>query len=124
MDSITVTEIPRLVTRNFLIRDTLSAPPYYPDTLSTPHNRPIFRSFGFKPHAPSGLPPAPVQTLYRQFLYDIPESTATAVVAARYPAAPAEAQVIYFSMHLYDCTDQFIDLMRNILTREFENAGN
>lgn len=91
----------------------------YPAVLSTPRGQPLFFSIGFRPAAPAALLPRPVEPLYWQMTSDHD----SAIVAARFPAAPDEAQVIYFSMHLYDCTDQFIDLMRNILTREFENAG-
>jgi hypothetical protein len=114
LDSITVRNI---LYRSFWVsRDTGADSTLYPVTLSTPRQQPLYYSIGFHPSAPMAIsPPGPVEPLYWQKT----SPSDSAVVAARYPAAPDEAKVIYFSMHLYDCTNQFIDLLRNILTVEF-----
>ena len=118
MDSMTVRNIQY---RTFwATRDSGVDTLLYPPQLIAARQVPLFYSIGFHPSAPAAMPPGTVQPLYWQMV----SASDSAVVAARYPAAPEQAKVIYFSMHLYDCTDYFIDLMRNILTVEFENAGN
>jgi len=99
----------------------------YPDTLwslsSDPRypSWPLGRSYGFTPGPPSGLIPRPAQALYTQAADAYPNIIDT--VAARFPAWPEPADIVYFSMELFACQEQFYDLLSFILEEEFADEG-
>lgn len=119
IDSVTTTTISRLFN---LFRDE-GAPETYPDTLSS--QAPLSYSYAFEPGSPLGLIPTQVEPLY----YCV-QGADSLVIAARYPAhSPTEwvpAQVVYFSVYVFDCNinDRFYDLARVILEEEFEHGDN
>jgi len=106
--------------RAFKIIRAAGAQVDYPDTLWSP-NWPLGRSFGFTPGPPSGLIPRPAEALYTQ----APDANPALVdtVAARFPAYPEAADIIYFSMELFACQEQFYDLLSFILEVEFASEG-
>lgn len=114
MDSVTTTSIARI----FNLYKFDSAPDTYPDTLISP--APLSYSYAFRPAPPSGLLPQPTEPLY----YCVQDND-TLTIAARYPAHGQSqwipAQVVYFSLYVFDCNqnNRFYDLMRLILTQEF-----
>jgi hypothetical protein len=115
IDSLTVREIHRVMN----VVKMPGAPSGYPDSLISPS--PLSYSYGFTPGSPDGLMPQPVQALY----YTGVDTTNRLIVAARYPAASVgPAQVVYFSLFVFDCNqfNRFHDLVRFILEEEFENA--
>jgi hypothetical protein len=97
----------------------------YPDTMKTNAPGypvwPLTRSYGFTPGSPAALIPGPVQALYTQAPTMRPDLIDT--VAARYPAFPAPADIIYFSMELFACQADFHDLLSYILEEEFADEG-
>ena len=118
MDSVTTPSISRI----FSIFKFSTAPGTYPDTLVSPS--PLSYSYAFRPASPGALLPQPVEPLY----YTL-SGNDTLIVSARYPAHSSTqwipAQVVYFSMYVFDCNqnNRFYDLMRLILTQEFAHES-
>jgi hypothetical protein len=92
----------------------------YPDTLET--SQLLSHVFGFVPAAPAAFGVGQCKVLYTiDATLGDPESVGD-TVAVRYPSDPeVPAQVIFFSMPVFDCNvdNGFTDMMSNILINEF-----
>ncbi|MCP4581135.1 MAG: hypothetical protein GY839_05920 [candidate division Zixibacteria bacterium] len=96
----------------------------YPDTLET--SQLLSHTFGFAPAAPEAFGIGQYKVLYTiNATLNDPESVGD-TVAVRYPYDPEAAeqppaQVIFFSLPVFDCNvnDGFLGMMSNILLNEF-----